>query len=181
MSTFWNRRQTKLGRHKHLPEDILTDAGNAVPTGGGGLTNPLLEPLAITSVDPNALVVTGGTAASSTDLFLLKASDGTVLFGSTAGDGAWTFRIDGSSFAFQQSSGAFPGQILRIDEYGTEFKDSAAGYLLFIDRSGGKIGFFNTPTVVQPAPIADATDPASTMARLNNVLTALRALGLIDT
>jgi len=44
-----------------------------------------------------------------------------------------------------------------------------------------KIGFFNATPVVQQAAVADATDAASTQARLNDLLARLRTLGLIAT
>lgn len=44
-----------------------------------------------------------------------------------------------------------------------------------------KIGFFNATPVVQQAAIADATDAATTQARLNDLLAAMRSLGLIAT
>ena len=44
-----------------------------------------------------------------------------------------------------------------------------------------KIGFFNATPVVQQAAIADATDAATTQARLNDLLATMRTLGLIAT
>jgi hypothetical protein len=44
-----------------------------------------------------------------------------------------------------------------------------------------KLGFYNATPVVQPAAVADATDAASTEARLNDLLGHLRTLGLIAT
>jgi hypothetical protein len=44
-----------------------------------------------------------------------------------------------------------------------------------------KVGFFNATPVVQQAAVADATDAASTQARLNDLLGRLRTLGLIAT
>ena len=44
-----------------------------------------------------------------------------------------------------------------------------------------KIGFFDATPVVQQAAVADATDAASTQARLNDLLARLRTLGLIAT
>lgn len=44
-----------------------------------------------------------------------------------------------------------------------------------------KIGFFNATPVVQQAAVADATDAASTQARLNDLLARVRTLGLIAT
>ena len=44
-----------------------------------------------------------------------------------------------------------------------------------------KIGFYNATPVVQPAAVADATDAASVIARLNDLLARLRTLGIIAT
>ena len=44
-----------------------------------------------------------------------------------------------------------------------------------------KIGFFDKTPVVQQAAIADATDAATTQARLNDLLATMRAFGLIAT
>ena len=44
-----------------------------------------------------------------------------------------------------------------------------------------KLGFFNATPVVQQAAVADATDAASTQARLNDLLARVRTLGLIAT
>jgi len=44
-----------------------------------------------------------------------------------------------------------------------------------------KLGFFNATPIVRPAAIADATDAATTQARLNDLLAAMRSLGLIAT
>ena len=44
-----------------------------------------------------------------------------------------------------------------------------------------KLGFWNATPVVQPAAVADATDAASTEARLNDLLGHLRTLGIIAT
>lgn len=60
------------------------------------------------------------------------------------------------------------------------------GYVFLTADQGivlsSNVGFFNKfPPVAQPAPIANATDTASTQARLNDLLGALRSLGIIDT
>ena len=44
-----------------------------------------------------------------------------------------------------------------------------------------KIGFFNATPVVRPAAVANATDAASVIARLNDLLARLRTLGIIAT
>jgi hypothetical protein len=47
--------------------------------------------------------------------------------------------------------------------------------------AAGQIGFFGAAAAAQPAAVADATDAASTQARLNDLLARLRTLGLIAT
>jgi hypothetical protein len=44
-----------------------------------------------------------------------------------------------------------------------------------------KIGFFGDTPVDQPAAVADATDAASVILRLNELLARMRELGLIET
>jgi len=47
--------------------------------------------------------------------------------------------------------------------------------------TAGEIGFFGATAAAQPAAVADATDAATTQARLNDLLARLRTLGLIAT
>jgi hypothetical protein len=44
-----------------------------------------------------------------------------------------------------------------------------------------KLAFYNATPVVQPAAVANATDAASVIARLNDLLARLRTLGIIAT
>ena len=44
-----------------------------------------------------------------------------------------------------------------------------------------KIGFYNATPVVQPAAVSDATDAATVITQLNDLLAKLRTLGLIAT
>ena len=44
-----------------------------------------------------------------------------------------------------------------------------------------KIGFYNATPVVQPAAVADATDAATVITQLNDLLAKLRTLGIIAT
>lgn len=43
----------------------------------------------------------------------------------------------------------------------------------------GKVGFYGTTPVAQPATIADATDAATAITKLNAVIAALETLGLV--
>jgi hypothetical protein len=47
--------------------------------------------------------------------------------------------------------------------------------------TGTKLGFFNATPVVQQAAVADATDAATAITQLNDLLAAMRTLGLIAT
>jgi hypothetical protein len=44
-----------------------------------------------------------------------------------------------------------------------------------------KLGFYNATPVVQPAAVADATDEATAITQLNDLLAKLRTLGIIAT
>jgi hypothetical protein len=44
-----------------------------------------------------------------------------------------------------------------------------------------KLGFYNATPVVQPAAVADATDAATVITQLNDLLAKLRTLGIIAT
>ena len=44
-----------------------------------------------------------------------------------------------------------------------------------------KLGFYNATPVVQPAAVADATDAATVITQLNDLLSRLRTLGIIAT
>lgn len=50
-----------------------------------------------------------------------------------------------------------------------------------IVHTGTNAGFYGTAPAAQPAPIADATGAGDVVARLNDLLAAMRSLGLIDT
>jgi hypothetical protein len=50
-----------------------------------------------------------------------------------------------------------------------------------IVHTGTNAGFYGTAPAAQPAPIADATGAGDVVARLNDLLAAMRTLGLIDT
>lgn len=94
--------------------------------------------------------------------------------------------LNGSNFErlslAAQSSGSF---IIDTQKGGT---GSARGLELRTDgtaritiSSTGGIGFFGAAAAAQPAAVADATDAASTQARLNDLLARLRTIGIIAT
>jgi hypothetical protein len=58
---------------------------------------------------------------------------------------------------------------------------AAASGMKIGTATSDQLGFYNSAPVDQPAAVADATDAASTMARLNDLLARMRELGLIAT
>jgi hypothetical protein len=54
-------------------------------------------------------------------------------------------------------------------------------FIADIEHTGSNVGFFGSTPTSQPAPIADATGAGDVVARLNDLLAAMRTLGLIDT
>lgn len=56
-----------------------------------------------------------------------------------------------------------------------------AVFIADIEHTGSNVGFFGSTPTSQPAPIADATGAGDVVARLNDLLAAMRSLGLIDT
>lgn len=171
--------------------------GGAIAVTDGATTIPALTSL---SVPASTLVDAGGgegTLQLGTMIFD-DSADGTLTIQAPAGQ-------EDSGNLLIWVRGEQPNDLLELDPYGQLTLGGAvidptnggaslaikngAGQTMFRfqanDGSGGqgvpKAAFFGGSLVVQPAPIADATDPASTMARLNDLLAALRALGLIDT
>ena len=150
-------------------------------------------------------IFTTATITNNVDQLLSFSRTG----GSTAGDtvGRIAFKVgtaeegafivatneDGSpnstSLAFGTKSGAGAAvERLRINPAGAV--SLSDGVNINIGTSTGtkigttntqKIGFFNTTPVVQPAAVANATDAASVIARLNDLLARLRTIGIIDT
>ena len=109
-----------------------------------------------------------------------------------AGNGIWEQRNDGNAQAFRiyntfTSATSFERLNVRWDSNQLIIDaeaGSAGGTLRGIklgSASTSLLGFFGATPVVQQAAVADATDAASTQARLNDLLARVRTLGLIAT
>ena len=91
-------------------------------------------------------------------------------------------------FSTTSDSASSPTERLRITSAGV-LQVADAGNITVGTTTGTKIGtattqkigFYNATPVVQPAAVADATDAASGIARLNDLLARLRTLGIIAT
>jgi hypothetical protein len=129
----------------------------------------------------NAIKSVGGTANGA--LYIYSQSTLRMLIGGSSGTQFY-------QLIFPSGNGA-----LDIGRTGNRWRDvfcrsvDLTGDLILTTTTGTKIGtattqklgFFNATPVVQQAAIADATDAASTQDRLNDLLAAMRTLGLIAT
>ena len=115
-----------------------------------------------TTSPTSALQVAATTASTSTTTGAARIDGGLGVAGAIHGGSSLTLASDAS--AAQPAIVAGTNNGLKI---GT--------------ATSQKLGFFNATPVVQQAAVADATDAASTQARLNDLLARLRSLGLIAT
>jgi hypothetical protein len=91
-------------------------------------------------------------------------------------------------FSTTSDSASSPTERLRITSAGV-LQIAEAGNIAVGTTTGTKIGtattqklgFYNATPVVQPAAVADATDAATVITQLNDLLAKLRTLGLIAT
>jgi hypothetical protein len=106
-------------------------------------------------------------------------------------DGAWTAGSDYRSrlvFSVTADGAASPTEALRISN-DRAITVSDGGNVVLGTTTGTKIGtattqklgFYNATPVVQPAAVADATDAATVITQLNDLLAKLRTLGIIAT
>jgi hypothetical protein len=120
---------------------------------------------------------TSGTAfveGRVTTLVSPGSSSFTMLVTNAGGTGgpyaSWTIQFDTSALFVDRTSKLNLRSDVVLDYHtGTKIGTAATQ----------KLGFWNTTPVVQPAAVADATDTASTQARLNDLLSRLRAAGII--
>ena len=106
-------------------------------------------------------------------------------------DGAWTAGSNYRSrllFSTTADGAASPTERLRITSAGV-LQIADAGNITVGTTTGTKIGtattqklgFYNATPVVQPTAVADATDAATVITQLNDLLAKLRTLGIIAT
>ena len=133
----------------------------------------------------------GSGSALGQIYFANNAGNAAALVTAARDGGTWT---SGSShpgrlvFSTTSDSASSPTERLRITSAGV-LQVADAGNITVGTTTGTKIGtattqkigFYNATPVVQPAAVADATDAASGLARLNDLLARLRTLGIIAT
>jgi hypothetical protein len=141
-----------IGTQQAAPIILMTDV-----TGSGG------ERMRITS---GGLVTFGGT----TNLFPALKRSSTALQVRLADDSAFA-PFECAGLTLNGDLTASTRNIVTDTTTGTKIGTATTQ----------KLGFFNATPVVQQAAVADATDAASTQARLNDLLARLRTLGLIAT
>jgi hypothetical protein len=129
----------------------------------------------------NTIKSVGGTANGA--LYIYSQSTLRMLIGGSSGTQFY-------QLIFPSGNGA-----LDIGRTGNRWRDvfcrsvDLTGDLILTTATGTKIGtattqklgFFNATPVVQPAAVADATDAATAITQLNDLLAAMRTLGLIAT
>jgi hypothetical protein len=129
---------------------------------------------------------TGGTATTTKPQVLIEPTGTTSTAWSTSGTGLGVNAVSG-----------FVGRLLDLQINGTSewslsnttFTIGEANDIAVGTSTGTKIGtattqklgFYNATPVVQPAAVADATDAATVITQLNDLLAKLRTLGIIAT
>jgi hypothetical protein len=129
---------------------------------------------------------TGGTATTTKPHLLIEPTGTTSTAWSTSGTGIGVNAV--SAFAGQlldlQINGTsewnFSGTVFGIGEANDIAVGTTTGTKIGTATTQ-KLGFYNKTPVVQPTAIADATNGQSTQDRLNDLLAAMRTLGLIAT
>lgn len=116
-----------------------------------------------------AIRISGGTFANFIQFTGTTSTGSAISFGTVTATSGINFA---SSNTFSTAAIVLSGQNIATDTTtGMQVATSATQ----------KLGFFGRTPVARPAVIADATDAASTQARLNDLLAAIRTLGLIAT
>jgi hypothetical protein len=105
---------------------------------------------------------------------------------SATANGYLAFETNDIEFARFDSSGRLgigttsPGSLLHLADAGDITVGTTTGTKIGTATTQ-KLGFYNATPVVQPAAVADATDAATVITQLNDLLAKLRTLGLIAT
>jgi hypothetical protein len=157
---------TDLGAANVTSFATVTDAGGGVAEANNVATSQAHN--ATANLSANVVAGFGSAQASNAAASFNGNADATSS-AYAAGDGnALT-----SNFAGVGGTGTATADVTAFGGAGTAWVKAEA------DATSARLGFFSTAPVARPAAIADATDAASTQARLNDLLAALRALGLI--
>ena len=150
---------------------------------------------ATASADGAILLARNSAPSATQTLGYLAFSDNghvtTARIAALRDSGTWTAGSSQPSalvFSTTADGSASPTERLRITSAGV-LQIADAGNITVGTTTGTKIGtattqkigFYNATPVVQPTAVADATDAASGLARLNDLLARLRTLGIIAT
>ena len=122
---------------------------------------------------------TDGTDIESMGARIIASVDGTPGVNDMPGKIAFLTSADGSASPTERLRITSAG-VLQIAEAGNITVGTTTGTKIGTATTQ-KIGFYNATPVVQPTAVADATDAASGIARLNDLLARLRTLGIIAT
>jgi hypothetical protein len=162
-----------------------------------GTTNNTARGCILTLGRTRGASLNSNTSVSSGDLIgklQFSGADGTNLVPAAAIQGF----VDGTpgtdnmpgrlTFSTTAGSASSPTERLRITSAGV-LQVADAGNISVGTTTGTKIGtattqklgFYNATPVVQPAAVADATDAATVITQLNDLLAKLRTLGIIAT
>jgi hypothetical protein len=170
---------------------VVTGAGNA----GIGITNPGVR-LHVAggssgfagSYGSRTQAVIESNNSFGTTLSILAPSAGYsgINFGDEAGEGPGQIQYEHTTNDFRFLTNTT--ERLRITSAGV-LQVADAGNISVGTTTGTKIGtattqklgFYNATPVVQPAAVADATDAATVITQLNDLLAKLRTLGIIAT
>jgi hypothetical protein len=161
--------------------------------GTGTLRNVRIKTNATSGVSGTGYIEFGGSATINTIKSVGGTANGALYIYS---EGTLRMLIGGSSGTrFHQTIYPNANQAIDIGLTNTRWRDvfcrsvDLTGDLILTTATGTKIGtattqklgFFNATPVVQQAAIADATDAATAITQLNDLLAAMRTLGLIAT
>jgi hypothetical protein len=116
-----------------------------------------------------AIRISGGTFTNFIQFTSTTSTGSAISFGSVTA-------TSGINFA---SSNVFSGAAIQLSGQNID-TDLITGMTIGLG-STRKIGFWGATPVIRPSSIADATDAATTQARLNDLLAAMRTIGLINT
>jgi hypothetical protein len=148
---------------------------------------------------------TGGTATTTKPQVLIEPTGTTSTAWSTSGTGLGVNAVSGfvGRLLDLQINGTSEWSLSNTSYIGSALSTFTIGeanpLLLIMQHCGGhisvgtttgtkigtattqKLGFYNATPVVQPAAVADATDAATVITQLNDLLAKLRTLGIIAT
>jgi hypothetical protein len=193
----WAGGSTRFYSSANITFSTNATIGTGIPTGyvdamtidssgrvGIGTTSPLAA--CVISDGANGVEISPGVS-SSTISQITSYNRTSNAYSNFNFDAATTrFSISGSEKARIDSAGnvgigtSSPGSLLHLADAGDITVGTTTGTKIGTATTQ-KIGFYNATPVVQPTAVADATDAASVITQLNDLLAKLRTLGIIAT